>query len=301
MKNFQDLTGDFPQNPDRIKLKSREFRTKDMQNMLQPESKQKKSFVFPQNTGAKANPKLKKTEFLRTIWNFFQFILISTIVFAIIFISFNWESYSQIIISKIDPQAGQTQEIALNKSIIEPQKAQNLLKISKQQKEVKKEFPPLDLKIISPDNRIIIPKLGKNIPIIEINNQQFNTIEKLTGKEFEGAVQEGLQNGVIHYPGTAQPGQYGNFFVTGHSSYYFWDPGRYKDVFALLHSLEIGDTYYVYFNQKKYTYTVYNKYEVTPSDISVLDQPTDRKESTIMTCTPVGTDLRRLIIKAEQV
>lgn len=239
--------------------------------------------------------------FGKNLLSLLQFLFISAVIFSISFLMLNWSAYKQIFISYFYPEQAQQTQIALQNSIQEPQKAQNLLKISAQRKELKKQFPPLDLNPTPPDNRLIIPKLGKNVPIVKIDNNQFNSIETLVGKEFEGAVQAGLQKGVIHYPGTAQPGQYGNFFVTGHSSYYPWDPGKYKDVFALLEKLEIGDTYYIYYNQKKYIYKITDRKEVYPNDVSVLDQPNDKKIATLMTCVPVGTDLRRLILQAEEI
>jgi len=105
----------------------------------------------------------------------------------------------------------------------------------------------------------------------------------------------------VHYPGTARPGQAGNFFVTGHSSYYPWAAGKYKTIFARLHQLNVGDEYWVYYGGDKHRYTVIEKKEVSPSDISVLDQPTDLRLATLMTCTPVGTTLRRLIIVSQEI
>jgi len=106
---------------------------------------------------------------------------------------------------------------------------------------------------------------------------------------------------VVHYPGTANPGQAGNFFVTGHSSYYPWSPGHYKTVFARLGELSEGDEIWIYYNGDKHRYIIRTKKEVVPSDISVLNQPSDQRLTTLMTCTPVGTTLRRLIIVAEEV
>ena len=118
--------------------------------------------------------------------------------------------------------------------------------------------------------------------------------------ELEKQIQSGLQQGVVHYPGTALPGQFGNVFITGHSSYYPWDPGQFKHVFASLSKLEPGERFYVYYDQKQYTYEILKKFEVQPANVSVLEQPRDKKVATLMTCTPVGTTLRRLIIQAEQ-
>ena len=148
------------------------------------------------------------------------------------------------------------------------------------------------------DDRIIIPKLGKSVPLIDMSTEH---IEGENWADLEKQIQDGLRNGVVHYPGTAKPGQYGNVFMTGHSSYYPWDSGQFKDVFALLGQLVPGDEFIVYNNQIKYTYRIYDKLEVQPDNVDVLEQPKDRKIATLMTCTPVGTALRRLIIKAEEI
>ncbi len=148
------------------------------------------------------------------------------------------------------------------------------------------------------ENRLIIPKLGKNIPIVR---PSMDGLMQENWKKFEDDIQSALKGGVVHYPGSARPGQAGNFFVTGHSSYYPWDDGSYKDVFARLKDLLPGDTYSVYYGGDKHTYRITSKKEVKPSDVSVLDQPTDQRIATLMTCTPIGTTLRRLIVMAEEI
>lgn len=149
-----------------------------------------------------------------------------------------------------------------------------------------------------PDNRLIIPKLGKNVPIIA---PPMDALINADWKKLEEEIQSSLLNGVVYYPGTAKPGQPGNFFLTGHSSYYPFVKSDYKDVFALLGRLDVGDTYSVYYGGDLHQFSVIEKKEVNPSDVSVLDQPSDKRLSTLMTCTPVGTTLRRLIIVAQEV
>ena len=149
-----------------------------------------------------------------------------------------------------------------------------------------------------PDDRIIIPKLNLNIPLIA---PSYGALLKEDWPQVEKDIQGALEQGVVHYPGTARPGQAGNFFVTGHSSYYPWAAGKYKTIFARLHQLNVGDEYWVYYGGDKHRYTVIEKKEVSPSDISVLDQPTDLRLATLMTCTPVGTTLRRLIVVSQEI
>jgi sortase A len=117
--------------------------------------------------------------------------------------------------------------------------------------------------------------------------------------QLEGNIQSGLQNGVVVHPVSHDPGSFGNFFLTGHSSYYAWDEGRFKDVFALLHEVKVGDIVEVYWEGKKYEYKIRESRVVAPTAVEVLDQPEDLKILTLMTCTPVGTNKNRLILTGE--
>jgi sortase A len=116
----------------------------------------------------------------------------------------------------------------------------------------------------------------------------------------EPTFQEALRGGVVHYPQTALPGEQGNSVIFGHSSDVWWAPGDYKFVFALLEKLEIDDIITVSHKGVNYTYVVEGKRIVEPDDISVL-QPTEGHRLTLITCTPTGTNEKRLIIDAAQV
>jgi sortase A len=140
--------------------------------------------------------------------------------------------------------------------------------------------------VIPVESRISIPKIGVNAPIVYAESNE------------EKAIQDALQNGVVHYPGTALPGEVGNTFITGHSSNYWWAAGSYNYVFVLLDKLEVGDKAVVYYNSKKYVYTVSSKKVVEPTDTSVL-LPTSTPTMTLMTCTPAGTSRQRLIISLD--
>ncbi|MDP2685140.1 MAG: sortase, partial [bacterium] len=53
---------------------------------------------------------------------------------------------------------------------------------------------------------------------------------------------EDLSKSLVHYPGTALPGQIGNSVVFGHSALaIFFSPTNYKTIFASLPTLKIGD------------------------------------------------------------
>lgn len=153
----------------------------------------------------------------------------------------------------------------------------------------------LDVEIMPYENRLVIPKLGKNIPLVDVDARRgwldFVNLENLFMKE--------LEKWVLRYPWTAKPGENGNVFVFGHSSNYAWEKWDYNDVFALLDNLEFGDEIYVYYNQKKYTYVVNEKKVVKPGNVKILDRDPNKKELSLMTCRPVGTSLNRLITFAE--
>lgn len=140
--------------------------------------------------------------------------------------------------------------------------------------------------VITVQNRLVIPKISVDAPIVwNVDPSNINPA---------------LQNGVAQYKGTALPGNFGNVFIFGHSSYYAWAPGNYKTVFALLGNLNIGDKIYIEYNNTKYNYIVSSMKTVWPTNAQVLNQTTD-KELTLMTCVPVGTNLQRLIVVANQI
>lgn len=224
-------------------------------------------------------------------------LLASLIFLGIGFLVLNWSSYSQIFKLRFERLVGVNQENILE-DLVEDKTPQETYLVASADPEVqKRQIPPLDLEITPLDNRLIVPRINQNIPIVRVSS------ESLIKRDFgalEAEMQKALQEGVVHYPGTSLPGQRGNTVITGHSSYFPWDPGRFKDVFALLHDVVVGDKIVVYYKQTKYTYEVFDKVVVLPQDIDVLKQ-TPEDQITLITCTPVGTNLKRLIVKAKPI
>jgi LPXTG-site transpeptidase (sortase) family protein len=142
--------------------------------------------------------------------------------------------------------------------------------------------------IVGPENVIIIPKINVTAPLI---------FPKTTN---EPDVLVALRDGVVHYYGTAMPGENGNAAFFGHSSNDWWEPGNYKFVFVILERLSVGDTYEIHYNSRKYVYQVTETKVVAPNDLSVLNQ-TAEPTSTLITCTPPGTSWRRFVVSAKQI
>ncbi len=140
-------------------------------------------------------------------------------------------------------------------------------------------------------NEVIIPKINVEIPLdFGINTTDENTIEN------------SLENGVVHYPTTVSPGQKGNAAFFGHSSNNIFNPGKYKFAFVLLHTLVPGDIFYITYNSKVYSYQVYQKQIVSPTDVNVLNNVPDKAATaTLITCDPPGTSINRLVVWGEQI
>lgn len=109
-----------------------------------------------------------------------------------------------------------------------------------------------------------------------------------------------------HYPGTELPGETGNSFIFGHSVLpWFYNPKNYKTIFSTLGKMEEGDEFYVTYNNREMTYVVENVVELPPSDVDPLAElkPRYLNDSTmvLMTCSPPGTKLKRLMVNAVMV
>jgi LPXTG-site transpeptidase (sortase) family protein len=141
-----------------------------------------------------------------------------------------------------------------------------------------------------PAPKVIIPKINVEIPVV----YDVPTIE-------EGAVETGLERGVVHYASTPLPGQQGNAVIFGHSSNNIFNKGQYKFAFVLLSRLETGDTFYLTKDSKRYTYRVYEKKIVAPTSVEVLGPAAKPNTATLITCDPPGTSLNRLIVIGEQI
>ncbi len=133
---------------------------------------------------------------------------------------------------------------------------------------------------------LTIPKLKIENAVVETNAKTLNPDVSLG-----------------HYPGTALPGETGNAFIYGHSVLpWFFNANNYKTIFSTLGRLEPGDEFYITYNNRDYTYVVESTEEVAPDDVNPLAdiKPKYLNESTVvlMTCSPPGTKLRRLLVNA---
>jgi len=116
----------------------------------------------------------------------------------------------------------------------------------------------------------------------------------------EGVGLDILNKATGHYPGTALPGQIGNFAVAGHRK-------THGEPFRHLDELRAGDLVYVETAQAWYTYRIdADPVIVQPTDVGVVDpvpgQPgvlPTRSLITLTTCNPWWSSTQRMIVTGQ--
>ena len=152
--------------------------------------------------------------------------------------------------------------------------------------------------VVSAEPRLIIPKINVDIQVIYDNTMGVNqqeTHEKQMAAMEKGVAWFGI-DGADSYPG-----QNGNTVLSGHSSNDWFDLGDVKFIFASLDRLETDDVIYVNYKSTRYTYRVADTKVVLPTELSALQLGSDKPMLTLITCTPLGTSEKRLLVFAEQI
>ncbi|MBI4092653.1 MAG: class E sortase [Candidatus Kerfeldbacteria bacterium] len=128
------------------------------------------------------------------------------------------------------------------------------------------------------DNRLVIPKIGVNVQIVE------------------GQDERALSRGIWHLPQTSTPEKGGNTVLTGHRFRYLSGP---KTLY-LLDQMAVGDVIIVYWKGKEYDYRVRERRIVNPDAVSILNN-TAQPQLTVFTCTPVFSTKQRLVLFADPI
>lgn len=261
----------------------------------------------------------KKHKWLKNIKSTVHFLLLTSIIFVVLLLLSNWSAYSAFARAILDPgELEQEQQIMegglahtemTNQRSAKDAREERRKRVTQRQMEKTEGNTPelgasyfdqdisrvsLSVNIAPYEDRIIIPKIGKNIPLVNVEHHDADS-----STEWHKIFMKELEKGIIKYPGSANPGESGNSFIFGHSSNFPWAKGNYNDVFALLNELSAGDEIIVYFKQKKFVYVVKEKIIVKPGHVSSLGGDTNNKQLTLMTCWPLGTTLNRLLVVTE--
>ncbi len=135
--------------------------------------------------------------------------------------------------------------------------------------------PRLEIPTPSPKSptRLVIPAIHVDVPVVE-------------GDDWEQ-----LKKGAGHHIGSANPGERGNTFISGHNDIY-------GEIFRHLEEVKMGDEIIVYAGDRPYRYYVRATRIVEPDDVSVM-YPTSTPILTLLTCYPYMVDSHRLVVIAE--
>jgi LPXTG-site transpeptidase (sortase) family protein len=134
--------------------------------------------------------------------------------------------------------------------------------------------------------RVEIPSLGINVPLIWSKNP--------------AGFENDLRSGVVHYPGTAMPGEIGTAYISGHSSNYVWAKGDYNRIFSKLNDVVDNASFKITVVQKNgkdaiLHYVVTGRQEFSPTDQAQFKNTGDSIVA-LSTCWPVNTTQKRLVI-----
>ncbi len=137
-----------------------------------------------------------------------------------------------------------------------------------------------------PQFGLVIPKIGVDAPIIpHVDPNNYKGYMKV------------LKRGVALAQGSSYPNENGVSYIFAHSTNLnpYWI-SYYNAIFYLLNKLKRGDQIFIWYHNKRYTYTVKRVLITSKDDKSFLFS--SHKKLVLQTCYPPGTSLKRLIIIA---
>lgn len=136
----------------------------------------------------------------------------------------------------------------------------------------------LDMSVTGIMGYIEIPKIKASLPV------------------YHGVDEGVLQMGIGHLPGSSFQvgGEDTHAVLTGHSGI----PD--SDLFTRLDELEVGDTFSVTVLTNKATYKVFDISTELPDDVELKFEK-GKDYCTLITCTPIGVNTHRLVVRGERV
>ena len=161
----------------------------------------------------------------------------------------------------------------------------------------KQETHSIEFNTLPPTNRLIIPDLNINTPLIDV---------PIKGEEdfSEGQFDEELMQGAVKYPTTPAPWTEGNTLIFGHSSTEWWKHNEYGFIFRNLPKLQAGQKIQIVWNGQLSTYEMLERKIIYPKDVAeYYHEFQDQKGSfiTLMGCYPIGSNAQRIMVVAKKI
>lgn len=141
---------------------------------------------------------------------------------------------------------------------------------------------------IAQESRIFIPSVGIDAPIYEPASTD------------PRALNAALLEGVVHYPGSALPGQDGNTFLFGHSTGLAVVHNKAFRSFNRLGEVKQGDMIRIRSGSREYWYRARSR-TLVHADAAVIDlrATSDSRLLTLSTCNVFGKKDDRFVVEAE--
>ena len=202
------------------------------------------------------------------LFKIIKLFLFFAIIFSAVFICFNW------------PAQKDRFFYSENENFIFKEEQKNRIDFNEANKKAED---------IPEDSRLIIKKINVSVPIISISSRQ------------DKILQEGLKKGEVIFPQTVFPGEKGNCVIVGHSSNFSWRKGDYDTIFVLLDKLKIGDEIEIFWEKEKIKYAIFENPRIVKANQTEILASAKEPILTLMTCWPIGTNYKRLIVKGKLV
>lgn len=152
-----------------------------------------------------------------------------------------------------------------------------------------------EFNLLPPGNRILIPEIKTDAPIIDIAHAQ---PEKIENADFD----EELYLWVVRHPYTSQPWMSGNILIFWHTSYYPEKHNPYANIFSKIPKLKEWMIINIIRNEKMYNYEIVSKTIKQPKDFyKEFIKYTDQNYLVLMGCYPIWTDKNRMLIFAKEI
>ncbi len=156
----------------------------------------------------------------------------------------------------------------------------------------------IDFNRLPPVNRLIIPSIGVDVPLIHPDYKK--PIEEVTNEDFEAD----LFKWVVTYPTTPVPSDaaISHTMIFGHSSYQSWEKNPYATVFAKLTKLQHNDTIEIVWGGQLHQYRIVEKKIIYPSKIAEMyTQYNNGNYISLIACYPLWSTAKRSVVIAERI
>lgn len=146
------------------------------------------------------------------------------------------------------------------------------------------------MEYISESDDVKTSDLEKKETYLRINSAS------IAGNVVDGLSQDSMLRGFWHFPLSSAPGERGNVVIFGHR---FDKLPPSTETFYYLDNVKVGDKIEITQSDQYYTYTVVETDIVEKNDSTILKNTGDYR-LTLITCTPLWTSEKRLVVVAVQ-